>query len=98
MSIVRSGAIASVLDNDWFVVRANGAGCGNDLDLGLTLSGGDASTYAAFDVHTDLAEFVNAGSLQLVAGTDYTSGSDIYVRVHPSGVAPYGGYSLSVHL
>ncbi len=95
MSIIRAEAISSDVDNDWFVVRASGASCPNNLQLTLA-AGGGSSTDAWFDVDTDMVELVNQTDVSLVAGTDYSIGSDILVRVHPAGAGTYGPYNLTV--
>jgi hypothetical protein len=91
------GVIANASDNDWYIVTfVDGASC-SGFDVALT-SGGSPSTYAVFDVQTDLTTIVDQTTLS-VSSSLYSGGSAIYIRVHASGDGPYGDYRLTlIHL
>jgi hypothetical protein len=77
------------------VNTAAGASCSGFE--GTLTSGGSPSTYAVFDVQTDLTTVVDQTTLSVASGL-YSDGSAFYIRVHASGDGPYGDYQLALHL
>jgi hypothetical protein len=88
-------AIASTLDNDWYVVHADGGFlCQNDFG-----SSWAAPPTVAYDVITDKTTVLNRTANFTAGSPFYSDGTDIYIHVHPNGSfsdpQPYG---LTFHL
>lgn len=89
------GALSNAVDEDWYRVHADGGWfCVNDFGSGFTSNG----TAVEYDVITDLHTVLHqTGGFTWGSGF-YSSGTDLYIRVHAYSSGSVGTYSLSVHL